>query len=199
MKYQHKAGLIDDPTCRYCGAAPETAAHIVSGCPCFSFNRYLHRHDQVARAIYWTILGHLGAPRNPHWWRQRCPPHFFYQGHHLRWNQSHLCPELGSANKPDLLWARPDGTVKVIEVSVPRDGRVAIVRSEKREKYVALMNHLRRQYRGWVDFVPAVIGATGAVARETAVALKRLEIELEIPWLQTIAARSTANLFRHLL
>ena len=47
--------------------------------------------------------------------------------------------------------------------------------------------------------MPAVIGATGVVARETVVALKRLEIELEIPWLQTIAARSTVNLFRHLL
>ena len=122
-----------------------------------------------------------------------------YRGHFLQWNQSHVCPEVGSASKPDIIWKRPDGTVKVIEVSVPRDGRVTIVRSEKREKYVPLVAHLSRTHKGWVDFIPLVVGATGAVASETTTAIRRLHIDLDVSWLQKIAAVATVRIFRHLL
>ena len=49
------------------------------------------------------------------------------------------------------------------------------------------------------SIVPAVTGATGAVSHETVVALHRLGIDLELSWLQSIAARATVNLFRQLL
>ncbi len=81
----------------------------------------------------------------------------------------------------------------MIEVSVPRDARVGIVRNEKREKYVPLVNHLKRIYKGWVCFVPMVIGATGVVSNEVVVATGRLGIGLELSWLQKIAATATAN------
>ena len=73
------------------------------------------------------------------------------------------------------------------------------MRNEKREKYKPLLATLRRKYRGWVDFVPAIIGATGAVTTDTVVSLRRLDIDLELPWLQAIAARATVNIFRSLL
>ena len=110
-----------------------------------------------------------------------------------------MCPEPNSANRPDILWIKPDKEVKVIEVSVPKDARVAIAKSEKRMKYVPLMKTLKRRYKSWVDFIPVVIGATGVVTTEVKVAIERLDIGLQIETLQTIAANATASMFRDLL
>ena len=73
------------------------------------------------------------------------------------------------------------------------------MKSEKRMKYVPLVNHLRRTTRKWVDFIPMVIGATGVVSKDTTEAVKRLELDLDIGWLQKIAAVQTCNMFRQLL
>jgi hypothetical protein len=51
----------------------------------------------------------------------------------------------------------------------------------------------------FVDFIPLVIGATGAVTTETKVAVGRLEIDLDLAWLQKIAAMETVNIFRSFL
>jgi hypothetical protein len=197
--FRHKIGAIADPTCRFCGVAPETASHLVSGCQCFNFNRYLARHDQVCRAIYWTLLGHIGAPRARLWWKQQCKPFLTYAGHKITWNQSLTCQDTSAANRPDVIWTGPKDDVKVIEVSCPRDGRVGIANNEKREKYVPLLTHLQKRHKGWVDFVPVIIGGTGAVTLETKHAVTRMNIGLELPWLQKIAATATVNLFRQLL
>ena len=57
------------------------------------------------------------------------------------------------------------------------------MKSHKREKYVPLMRHLKRSASGWVDFIPCIIGGTGVVTKDTVVALKRLEIDIDIAWL----------------
>ena len=45
------------------------------------------------------------------------------------------------------------------------------------------MKHIKRSVTGYVDFIPCVIGATGVIAKDTAVSLRRLDIELDIAWL----------------
>ena len=75
------------------------------------------------------------------------------------WNQSWTCTEKNVANKPDIVWIRPDGLHVVIEVSVPHDGRAAIVRNDKREKYVPFCCDLSGRRGVRVDFIPLVVGA----------------------------------------
>ena len=74
----------------------------------------------------------------------------------------------------------------VIEFSVPRDGRVAIMRNHKsreKTKHTALViNYITMlpQHRySWVEFMPIVVGATGdrVVCSETVMAIKRLGID----------------------
>lgn len=102
-----------------------------------------------------------------------------------------------------MCWFRPDGSAKILEISVPRDGRVATVRNEKREKYEPFLAHLKtlKKHRGkWIDFMPIIVGATGAVPRETVLAVKRLQIEgLDIIDIQRTAALATVRMFRMLL
>ena len=97
------------------------------------------------------------------------------------------------------MWFRPDGSVKVIEVSVPSDQRAHLMRNDKRLKYGPLIKNLRRTHKGYVDFVPVVIGGTGVITGEVTHAIKRLEVDLEVEWLQKIAATSTCNILRQLL
>ena len=73
------------------------------------------------------------------------------------------------------------------------------MRNHKKEKYVKLHRSFQERYKGWVDFVPLVIGATGAVCTETCTAVKRLEIGLEIEWLQRIAPMETVNILKMLI
>jgi len=73
------------------------------------------------------------------------------------------------------------------------------MRNDKREKYVNLVSHLKETSKGWVDFVPIVIGATGAVTKDVSESVKRLEVDLDLKWLQKITAVSTVNIFRQLL
>ena len=94
---------------------------------------------------------------------------------------------------------KPDGLHVVIEVSVPKDQRAVIVRNDKREKYVPFCTELFGRPRVKVHFIPLVIGATGVVADEISIAIKRLGVGIDLSWLQKIAALETVKIFRYLL
>ena len=108
-------------------------------------------------------------------------------------------PKTLSYYRPDIIWKKPDGSYVVIEISVPRDGRAAIVRNEKRERYAAFVADLKRVRRRPVDFIPVVIGATGVVSDEMEVSLNRLGIRIELSWLQKIATTETTKFIRDLI
>ena len=82
---------------------------------------------------------------------------------------------------------------------MPTDRRVAILRNDKREKYVRFVASLKRKTHKFVDFIPLIIGATGIVPDETSAALRRLDANIELTWLQKIATTSTTKFFRDLI
>ena len=200
-EFRRKCGYGDAGAgrCRWCQKSQETCSHLVSGCPTFSFTRYLERHDRVLRALYWKILGHIGAEREARWWEQQTPPKVFWNGHKLTWNQSFSVRVRGNANRPDMVWEKPDGTTLVIEGSVPKDSRVSVMTVQKREKYVPLVRDLRLRKNGFVDMIPLVIGATGVISKDAVVSLskQRLGFEVDIGWLQEIATLATIKFFRY--
>ena len=129
--YWYKINPQIDSTCCYCHHGNEMANHLVSGSPVFNFYRYIHRHDRIARAIYWSIRGAIGADRTKVWRKQQCPSYERHAGHLSIWYQSLTRADKKVTNRPDI-------TIYIIEVSVPKDFRAAIVADEKREKYICL-------------------------------------------------------------
>jgi len=158
-----------DTRCRCCREAPETAAHIISGCRRLCFSRYLDRHNTLARRLHYEILCHAGAHPGPRWWQHHTEARVTLPGGGwLKWDQR--IPTIGRdavPDKPDLVWFRQGSRrdIVVIEVSCPRDDRVCLVASEKEQKYTPLLRSLRQQYGCRVQFVAIVIGGTGAVPR----------------------------------
>ncbi|TWW62315.1 hypothetical protein D4764_04G0009620 [Takifugu flavidus] len=49
-----------DPRCRLCGDAPETAQHITTGCKMVAGKAYIERHNKVAGIVYRNIYTEYG-------------------------------------------------------------------------------------------------------------------------------------------
>ena len=49
-----------NPSCRLCGAVPESMAHILSACPALAQTKYVARHDTVLKILFFEILFDLG-------------------------------------------------------------------------------------------------------------------------------------------
>ncbi len=138
-----------------------------------------------------------------------------HEGHELKWNPSLVCPDPEAPNRTDIVWKRPDGSVKVIEVSAPTDHNAALMKDRKRAKYANLFAGMTVQESGWVDFVPVVgmtvqesgwvefvpvvVGATGVVSEGVVRSVERLGVELDLAWLQKIAALETARILNIIL
>lgn len=75
---------------------------------------------------------------------------------------------------------------------------LATVRNEKREKHESFLTHLKmpKKHKGkCIDFIPVIIGSTGAVPEETVLAVKRLQIEgLDIVDLQRCATLTAVRM-----
>ena len=54
--HKTQASPNSDPTCRLCGTAPESMAHILSACPALAQTKYLARHDAVLKVLFFDNI-----------------------------------------------------------------------------------------------------------------------------------------------
>ena len=52
--------LESEAWCRLCGKAPESVAHILSGCGALAESKYLSRHDSALKVLFYEMLHDLG-------------------------------------------------------------------------------------------------------------------------------------------
>ena len=58
--HKTQASPTNDPTCRLCGTAPESMAHVLFACPPLAQTKYLARHDAVLKVLFFDIIEDLG-------------------------------------------------------------------------------------------------------------------------------------------
>ena len=58
--HKTQASPTSNPTCRLCGTAPESMAHVLSACPALTQTKYLARHDTVLKVLFFDIIEDLG-------------------------------------------------------------------------------------------------------------------------------------------
>ena len=58
--HKTQASPTSNPTCRLCGTAPESMAHVLSACPALAQTKYLARHDTVLKVLFFDIIEDLG-------------------------------------------------------------------------------------------------------------------------------------------
>ena len=54
--HKTKASTASDPTCRPCGTAQESIAHLHSDCPALAQTKYLARLDEVLKVLIFDII-----------------------------------------------------------------------------------------------------------------------------------------------
>ena len=137
-----------DPTCRLCGTAPESTAHVLSACPALAQTKSLARYDAVLNVLFCDIedLGLIDASPPP--WYSPTKPQPVYEGAHVQayWD----VPVYGEYQ--DLRANRIDARVvnhqekKVIamEMSYPWVGNRQKKTTEKTKKYAPLRWELKQ-------------------------------------------------------
>ena len=58
--HKPQASPTIDATCRLCGTAPESMAHVLSACPALAQTKNLARHDADLKVLFFDIIEHLG-------------------------------------------------------------------------------------------------------------------------------------------
>ena len=51
-----KISQSSDVSCRKCNNAPESVAHVLSGCSALVQNKYLKRHNNALKVLYFELL-----------------------------------------------------------------------------------------------------------------------------------------------
>ena len=78
--HKTQASLTSDPTCRLCGTAPESMAHVLSACPALAQTKYMARHDAVLKVLFFYIIEDLGLFEASPPWYSPTKPQPVYEG-----------------------------------------------------------------------------------------------------------------------
>ena len=72
-----------DPTCRLCGTAPESMAHVLFACPALAQTKYLARHYAVLKVLFFDIMEDLGLiEASPPWYSPTKPQRYIRERMH---------------------------------------------------------------------------------------------------------------------
>ena len=82
--HKTQASPTSDPTCRLCGTAPESMAHVLSACPALAQTKYLARHDAVLKVLFFDIIEDLGLIEASPPWYSSTKPQPVYEGAHAQ-------------------------------------------------------------------------------------------------------------------
>ncbi|PFX27618.1 hypothetical protein AWC38_SpisGene7684 [Stylophora pistillata] len=82
--HKTQASPTSDPSCRLCGTAPESLAHLLSACPALAQTKYLARHDAVLKVLFFDIIEYLGLIETSPPWYSPTKPQPVYEGAHAQ-------------------------------------------------------------------------------------------------------------------
>ena len=82
--HRTQASPTSDSTCRLCGTAPESMAHVLSACPVLAQTKYLVRHGAVLKVLFFDIIDDLGLIEASPPWYSPTKPQPVYEGVHAQ-------------------------------------------------------------------------------------------------------------------
>ena len=150
--YKTQASPTSDPTCRLCGTAPESMAHVLSACPALPQTKYLARHDAVLKVLFFDIIEDLVLIEASPPWYSPAKPQPVYEGAHAQayWD----VPVYGEyqdlrSNRIDArIVNHQEKKVVAMEMSCPWVNNRQKKTSEKTMKYAPLRWELKQKYPG---------------------------------------------------
>ena len=183
-----------------CHSADETVSHIVSGCQKLAQKQYKRRHDNVAKAIHWDILGRCGFDRKQKWYEHMPECQVENDKFKILWDFSIRTDNEIQARRPDLVVIDKEAmTCKIIDVAIPEDTGVQAKEDEKVQKYQDLAREIRKMWGMRTQVIPVVMGALGTVPKRLEKYLESLGVRTPIELIQRTALLGTARILRQVI
>ena len=139
--------------CRLCGSAPESVAHVLSGCKALAQNKYLFRHNAVLKVLFFEILRDLNLIEVvPPWYSPTMPkPMYESDDAQAFWDVPVFAEHQEvRANRVDArIVNHKTKEVIALEMSCPWVAKRGKKNIEKTMKYGPLRWELKQQYPGY--------------------------------------------------
>ena len=111
-----KISQLSNVSCRMCNKAPESVPHVLSGCSVLAQNKYLARHNNALKVLYFELLRDLQLVESlPAWYSPIKPkPEYVSEDIQALWElptygENHELQQLlwrnHMANKNELIWS----------------------------------------------------------------------------------------------
>ena len=189
-------------SCRVCGTADETVAHIVSECPKLAQKEYKQvRHDNVAKVIHWKLCEKWGFDKSDRWYTHKPEKVLDSKECKILWDFPIQTDKTLEHNRPDItVIEKNNKRCLIIDPSCPFDTRIEGKEEEKCDNYCDLKYEIARIWKmKEVEVIPVVIGALGSVTKNFEKWLQKLDLEITVEMLQKPCLLGTARIIRKVL
>ena len=118
----------------------------------------------------------------------------------ILWGFSNQSDYIIEARRPDLVVVdKNQGSRKIIDFAVPRDGRIEKKEKDKIERYQDLGRELQKTWNVKVKIKPLVVGSSGAIPKQFCNILKQIGITAGTAQVQKTVVLGTARILRKVL
>ena len=180
-------GENGDSTCRVCGSAYETVAHIVTECQKLAQKEYKQvRHDNVAKVIHWKLFEKWVFEKSDQWYTHKPERVLESEECKILWDFPMQTNKTLEHNRPDITVIE-EKTKKCLRIdpACPFDTRIEKKEEEKCSNYCELKYGIAKMWRMKdVEVIPLVIGALGTVTKQFEKWIQKLDLETTVEMLQ---------------
>jgi len=191
-----------DSSCRVCGAAEETVAHIVSECQKLAQKEYKEvRHDNVAKVIHWKLCEKWGFEKSDKWYTHKPEKVLESDECKILWDFPIQTDKTLEHNRPDITVIEKNSKkCLLIDPACPFDTRIERKEEEKCNNYCDLKYEIARMWRmKEVEVIPVVVGALGSVTKDFEKWIQKLDLGITAEMLQKPCLLGTARIIRKVL
>ena len=193
----------DDVTCRLCGKAPESFAHVLVGCSALAQNKYLSRHNAALKTLFFEMLKVMKLANTVTPWHSCKVPEPLYESAETQafWDVP-VYAEYNQvkANRADAQFVDyKSKKVMAVEMRCPWINNRATKDEEKTLKYVPLRWELKQQFPGYRVEQYNVIDGLGGWSRDLDTTMRQMlgppgrDVLL---WMQRTVISSRLNIAR---
>ena len=191
-----------DSTCRVCGYADETVAHIVAQCQKLAQKEYKQmRHDNVAKVIHWKLCEKWGYEKSDQWYTHKPEKVLESEECKILWDFPIQTDKKLEHNSPDItVIEKKTKKCLLIDPACPFDTRIEKKEEEKCSNYCDLKYEIARMWRiKDVEVIPVVIGTLGTGTKQFEKWIQKLDLKITVELLQKPCLLGTARIIRKVL
>ena len=169
---------IDDVTCRLCGKAPESLAHVLAGCSALVQNKYMSRHNAALKTLFFEMLKVMKLANTvPLWYSPKVPEPLYESAEGQAFWDVPVYTEYNhvKANRVDTRFVdHKSKKVMAVEMSCPWINNRE-KKDEKTLKYGSLRWELKQQFPGnRVEKYNVIIDVLGGWSRDLDATMQKM-------------------------